>query len=100
MSLVAERDGKGLGDGTVAKVKKLFKIDLNVAAALEISGLQGDLAAYAAPKTEFLDVRKSLVDAVVGITDRLVPSKIEADCRWWRCRCPPAPRSSRRRRSR
>ena len=75
--LVGERDGKGLGDGSAAKVKKLFEIDLNDVATLEISGLEGDLAAYAVPKTEFLDVRKSLVDAGVGITDRLVPSKIE-----------------------
>ena len=75
--LVDERDGKGLGDGSSAAVKKLFRIDLNDVAAKEITGLSGDLSAFAVPKTEFLDVRKTLVDAGIGLTNALVPAKIE-----------------------
>jgi len=75
--LVDERDGKGLGDGSSAAVKKLFKIDLNDVAASEITGKSGDLSAFAVPKSEFLDIRKTLVDAGIGITNQLVPAKIE-----------------------
>ena len=73
--LVDERDGKGLGDGTSAAVKKLFRIDL--AGAADVTGMSGDLAAFAVPKTEFLDIRKTLVGAGVGFTDSSVPAKIE-----------------------
>jgi phytase-like protein len=41
--LVDERDGKGLGDGSKAKVKQLFKIDLKD--AVDITGLNGTQAA-------------------------------------------------------
>jgi Esterase-like activity of phytase/PEP-CTERM motif len=75
--LVDERDGKGLGDGSSASVKKLYKIDLNDVAAKEITGQSGDLSAFAVPKTEFLDIRKTLVNAGVGLTNQLVPAKIE-----------------------
>jgi hypothetical protein len=75
--LVDERDGKGLGDGSAAAVKKLFRIDLDDVAAKEITGKSGDLSAFAVAKTEFLDIRKTLVDAGIGITDTLVPAKIE-----------------------
>jgi hypothetical protein len=75
--LVDERDGKGLGDGSSAAVKKLFKIDLNDVAGKEISGKSGDLSAFAVPKSEFLDIRKTLVDAGIGLTNPLVPAKIE-----------------------
>ncbi len=37
--LVDERDGKGLGDGSAAKVKKLYKIDLT--GATDITNLSG-----------------------------------------------------------
>ena len=53
--LVDERDGKGLGDGSVAGVKQLFRIDL--AGATEVSALTGSagdqlaLKAAAVPKT-------------------------------------------------
>jgi len=76
-SSVDERDGKGLGDGSSAAVKKLFKIDLNDVAAKEITGKSGDLSAFAVPKSEFLDIRKTLVDAGIGITNQLIPAKIE-----------------------
>lgn len=75
--LVDERDGKGLGDGSAAAVKKLYRIDLNDVAAKEITGQSGDLSAFAVPKTEFLDVRKTLVDAGIGFTNAMVPAKIE-----------------------
>src|SRR5258708_32034248 len=41
--LVDERDGKGRGDGSTAKVKQLFKIDL--AGAVDISAMDGTTAA-------------------------------------------------------
>jgi hypothetical protein len=53
--LVDERDGKGLGDGSMAGVKQAFRIDLN--GAIEVSGLgrlptdQLALKAAAIPKT-------------------------------------------------
>jgi len=71
--LVDERDGKGLGDDSAAKVKKLFKIDL--AGAAEVSGISGNLSAYAVPKTLFLDFKAALVNAGISAYD--VPSKIE-----------------------
>jgi hypothetical protein len=72
--LVDERDGKGLGDGSKAKVKQLFKID--IANATDITGMDGNAAATAAvPKTLFLDIVKVLGDN--GVTPDMVPSKIE-----------------------
>ena len=41
--LIDERDGKGLGDGSKAKVKKIYLIDL--AGATDITGLGGAAAA-------------------------------------------------------
>jgi len=74
--LVDERDGKGLGDGSVAKVKQLFRIDIS--GATDITNLTGAAAANAA-------VSKSanpVVDLVKllnanGIASDLIPSKIE-----------------------
>jgi hypothetical protein len=71
--LVDERDGKGLGDNSAAKVKMLFKIDL--AGAAEVSGVSGNLSAYAVPKTLFLDFKAALVNAGISAYD--IPSKIE-----------------------
>ena len=72
--LVDERDGKGLGDGSAAVVKKLYKIDLT--GATDITNLSGAAAAAAAVgKTEFLDVRMALND--FGLADTEIPSKIE-----------------------
>ena len=72
--LLDERDGKGLGDGGEAKVKKLFLIDL--AGATDITGLNGQQAVDAAvKKSEFLDLVKEL--GAVGITPDKIPSKIE-----------------------
>lgn len=73
--LVLERDGKGLGDGSNAAVKTLFKIDL--AGATDISSMTGLAAANAAvAKTSFLDVVAVL--GANGITRANVPAKLEA----------------------
>lgn len=74
--LVDERDGKGLGDGTNANVKQLFKIDL--AGAVDITDLTGAAAAAAAvakPVVPFLDLVTALVAA--GFTKAQIPAKIE-----------------------
>jgi hypothetical protein len=72
--LVDERDGKGLGDGSKAKVKQIFKIDLN--GAVDISDLNGtQAAARAVSKTLLLDVVKVLT--ANGIPVDQIPAKIE-----------------------
>ncbi len=72
--LVDERDGKGLGDGSKAKVKQIFKIDL--AGAVDVSDMDGATAAtHAVPKTLFLDVVQVLT--ANGITSDQIPAKLE-----------------------
>ena len=73
--LVLERDGKGLGDGSSAKVKQIWVVDL--AGAEDISGLSGEAAllAKAPSKKLFLDIRSALNS--VGITDDAIPAKLE-----------------------
>jgi hypothetical protein len=73
--LVDERDGKGLGDGSAAKVKQLFIIDLK--GATDVSSLNGSaLAAAAVTKSgPFLDIVSAL--GAHGIPNTQVPSKIE-----------------------
>src|ERR1700742_2583537 len=72
--LVDERDGHGLGDGSNAKFKKIFKIDL--AGATDISKLDPATAsANAVTKTVFLDVLNLLTTN--GFTAAQVPAKIE-----------------------
>ena len=72
--LVDERDGKGLGDGSKAKVKQIFKIDLKD--ATDVGGLDGTHAApLAVPKTLFLDVVQVLT--ANGITTDQIPAKLE-----------------------
>ena len=72
--LVDERDGKGLGDGSKAKVKQIFKIDL--ANAVDVSSMNGTAAASnAVHKTLFLDVVQALTAA--GFTTDQIPAKIE-----------------------
>ena len=80
--LVLERDGKGLGDGSSAVVKKVFKIDLSGATALPqgsdgnstVSGAAG-LATYAVSKTQFLDLKAALTSFGISVTN--IPSKLE-----------------------
>ncbi len=71
--LIDERDGKGLGDNSAAAAKTLFKIDL--AGAVEVSGMSGDLSTSAVAKTQFLDVKAALVAA--GINAKDIPAKLE-----------------------
>ncbi len=74
--LVDERDGKGLGDGSNAKYKQIFKIDLT--GATDITNLSGTAAAAVAvtkSATPFLDLVNALVAS--GITKDQIPAKIE-----------------------
>jgi hypothetical protein len=74
--IVDERDGKGLGDGSTAKVKQLFKIDLQ--GATDIKGLDGPAAStVAVTKVPFLDIVQKLKDAGIGFTGDNIPAKIE-----------------------
>jgi hypothetical protein len=73
--LVLERDGKGLGDGSNAAAKWLYKIDLT--GATDISSLTGAAAAAAAvTKTDFINLVALL--GANGITAANVPAKLEA----------------------
>jgi hypothetical protein len=72
--LVDERDGNGRGNANKAKVKQVFKIDLN--GAVDISSMDGTTAAtHAVAKTLFLDVVQSLTAA--GMATSEIPAKIE-----------------------
>ena len=72
--LVDERDGAGLGDGTSAIVKMLFKIDL--AAAKDITNLPStEAAAAAVSKSPFLDIVSLLTEK--GVSAKQIPAKIE-----------------------
>ena len=72
--LVDERDGKGRGDQSKAKIKELFKIDL--AGAVDVGALDGLTgAAHAVAKIPFLDIVASLKNN--GIEVGLIPAKIE-----------------------
>ena len=73
--LVLERDGKGLGDGSKAVVKRLYKF--NLAGAADVSGMSGEanLLPYAMAKTLFLDIKAAL--NAKGIADEEVPAKLE-----------------------
>jgi hypothetical protein len=73
--LLDERDGKGLGDGSSAAFKRLFKIDL--ANAQEVGSIEGAaaLAGKAVAKTLFLDVVAAL--NANGISSDLIPAKLE-----------------------
>jgi hypothetical protein len=74
--LVDERDGKGLADapGEKAKIKQIFKIDLQ--GATDISDMKGSEAqTHAVAKSLFLDVVKALNAA--GIPSDQIPAKIE-----------------------
>jgi hypothetical protein len=71
--LLDERDGKGLGDGSKANVKQVFKIDL--AGAQDVTALSGDLSAKAVPKSLVLDVVAVLSANGIASTD--IPAKLE-----------------------
>ncbi len=73
--LVLERDGKGLGDDSDAKLKRVYKVD--IAGAEDVSALTGEatLLAKAPVKTLFLDILAKLTAA--GLTAGQVPAKLE-----------------------
>jgi hypothetical protein len=73
--LVDERDGKGLGDDSVAVQKKIYKID--VTGAQDVSLLRGvtDLSGKAVSKVLFLDVVTAL--GAKGIMPFDIPAKLE-----------------------
>jgi hypothetical protein len=72
--MVDERDGKGRGDDSNAKVKQIFKIDL--ANAVDVMNMDGTTAAAnAVAKTLFLDMVQVLGNN--GITADQVPAKLE-----------------------
>ncbi len=73
--LIDTRDGKGLGDGSVAVVKQLWGID--IAGAFDVSGVSGEAAllAKAVPKKLFLDVVSALT--ANGFTTAQIPAKLE-----------------------
>lgn len=75
--LVDERDGKGLGDDSEAKVKKLYLIDL--ANAVDVSNLAGRsaLAANAVTKRLFLDIVAELKRALSLPDGKRIPAKLE-----------------------
>jgi hypothetical protein len=74
--LVDERDGHGRADGSKAKVKQIFKIDLN--GAVDVSNMDGTTAAtHAVTKTLFLDIVKVLTSAPVNMDPKLIPAKLE-----------------------
>jgi hypothetical protein len=73
--LVDERDGKGRGDGSKAKVKQLFKIDL--AGATDVGQMDGTTAAtHAVAKTLFVDLVASMTASNL-FTTATIPAKIE-----------------------
>ena len=72
--LVDERDGHGRANGDKAKVKQLFKIDLN--GAVDVSAMDGPTAStHAVNKTLFLDIVAALT--ANGIPAGQIPAKIE-----------------------
>lgn len=72
--LVDERDGHGRGDGSKAKIKQLFKIDLN--GAVDVTNMDGTTAAAnAVSKSLFLDIVSVLTSN--GIAADQIPAKLE-----------------------
>jgi hypothetical protein len=74
--LVDERDGKGRGDGSKAKVKQIFKIDL--ANAVDITDMDGTTAAtHAVTKSLFLDIVAVLTAPPISMDPKQIPAKLE-----------------------
>lgn len=74
--LVDERDGKGLGDGTAAAIKKMYLIDIS--GATDITGMDAaDALTHVVSKevSPFIDLVSALTGIGVDPTD--IPSKIE-----------------------
>ena len=79
--LVLERDGKGLGDGSNASVKRIYKIDLKGATEIGAlnngNGISGEsaLLPYAVSKSLFLDLKTAL--SAAGVAVDKIPAKLE-----------------------
>ncbi len=73
--LVDERDGKGLGDGSVAAYKRLYRIDLAGAPDAGNASGAANLAPLAVGKTLFLDLVQAL--GAHGIPATEIPAKLE-----------------------
>ena len=79
--LVLERDGKGLGDGSNAALKRIYQVDISgatdIGALNSGAGITGEanLLPYAASKTLFLDLKVEMGNK--GITAANVPAKLE-----------------------
>jgi hypothetical protein len=74
--LVDERDGKGLGDDSVAAFKQVFHIDLD--GAQDVSDISGEanLAGAAIGKTLFLDIVATLTAHDI-VSPENIPAKLE-----------------------
>ncbi len=73
--LILERDSKGQGDGSSAKVKQVWAVDIS--GAQDVSSLSGEAAllAKAPTKTLFLDIAGAL--KAFGVADTAIPAKLE-----------------------
>lgn len=73
--LLDERDGKGLGDGSSAVIKKIYHVDITGAA--DVSAITGaaNLAGKAPAKVLFLDIVGNLTGH--GFTPTTIPAKLE-----------------------
>jgi hypothetical protein len=73
--LVDERDGAGLGDGSLAVFKRLYLVDL--AGAPDVSDVTGEasLVPLAIAKTLLVDVVETL--GAAGIAPQDIPAKLE-----------------------
>ena len=73
--LILERDGKGQGDGSSAKVKQVWAVDLSGAEDVGSLSGQAALLAKAPAKTLFLDIAAALKG--FGVPDTEIPAKLE-----------------------
>ena len=74
--LLDERDGKGLGDDSTAKVKRVYHVDISSAQDVSQTSGESGLAPYALQKTLFLDI-VSVLNAH-GIASTEIPAKLES----------------------
>ncbi len=76
--LVDERDGKGLGDGSSASIKQVFKIDLTGAQDVSsLNGTQASTKAVTKSSQPFVDLVNILNGSPNNIAKTQIPSKIE-----------------------
>lgn len=73
--LLDERDGKGLGDNSVAVYKRLFHVDLSGAQDVSFVSGAANLAPYAVAKAPFLDLVAALT--AHGFATKDIPAKLE-----------------------